>query len=129
MDRRLAAYWISTGIFCVALGSSGLAYSFRLAPAAEGIDALGYPAYFMSILGAAKLLGVAALAAPGLPLVKEWAYAGFTFNLLGATASHGASGDPIAAILTPLAVLLLGAASYGLRPESRRLPASPQAFG
>ena len=91
------------------------------------MSALGYPAYLMSILGAAKLMGVAALAVPGLPLVKEWAYAGFTFNLLGAAASHGASGDLITEILTPLGVLLLGAASYGLRPESRRLSASPQA--
>ncbi len=95
----------------------------------ESLSALGYPAYFMSILGAAKLLGVVALAAPGLALVKEWAYAGFTFNLLGAAASHGASGDPITVILTPLGLLLLGATSYGLRPESRRLSASPQAGG
>jgi hypothetical protein len=116
MDRRLVAYWIATGLFCAVLGLSGLAYSFRLGPAAEGISALGYPAYFMS-------------AAPGLALVKEWAYAGFTFNLLGAAASHGASGDPITAILTPLGVLLLGATSYGLRPESRRLAVSPQAGG
>ena len=129
MDRRLVAYWIATGLFCAGLGFSGLAYSFRLEGVPESLSALGYPAYFMSILGAAKLLGVVALAAPGLALVKEWAYAGFTFNLLGAAASHGASGDPITVILTPLGLLLLGATSYGLRPESRRLAASPQAGG
>jgi hypothetical protein len=129
MDRRLVAYWIATALFCAFLGFSGLAHSFRLGPIPESMSALGYPAYFMSILGAAKLMGVAALAVPGLPLVKEWAYAGFTFNLLGAAASHGASGDLITEILTPLGVLLLGAASYGLRPESRRLSASPQAGG
>ena len=56
MDRRLVAYWIATGLFCVGLGFSGLAYSFRLGAVAESLSALGYPAYFMSILGAAKLM-------------------------------------------------------------------------
>ena len=67
------------------------------------------------------VLGVAALLAPGRPLIKEWAYAGFTFNLLGATASHVFAGDPFSETVRPAAVLLVGAVSYWLRPASRRL--------
>ena len=87
------------------------------------MTALGYPSYFMTILGAAKLLGVAAVLAPGLPLLKEWAYAGFAFNLIGAVATHIAVADPIGEWLPPLVLLGLGAASYVLRPASRRLAA------
>jgi hypothetical protein len=107
------------------LGFSGLVHSLRAEPMAESMAALGYPLYVMSILGAAKLLGVVALLAPGLPLLKEWAYAGFTFNLVGATASHLFSGDPLAEFLPPIGLLLLCAASYLLRPGSRRLGRSP----
>ena len=52
------------------------------------LGALGYPAYFLVILGVWKLLGVVAIAAPGLPRLKEWAYAGFSFDLSGAFVSH-----------------------------------------
>jgi hypothetical protein len=86
---------------------------------------LGYPAYVMTILGIAKLLGVGALLIPGRPLLKEWAYAGFTFNMLGATASHLFVGDPMSETLPPLVLLCLGAVSYQLRPASRRLAAAP----
>ena len=88
---------------------------------AGGMRNLGYPPYMMTILGTAKLLGVIALLIPGHPLLKEWAYAGFTFNLLGATASHLFAGDPISEALPPFILLCVGATSYTLRPASRRL--------
>ena len=86
---------------------------------------MGFPAFVMTILGAAKLLGVLALLVPSRPLLKEWAYAGFAFNLLGATASHGFVGDPLGETLPPLVVLSVGVASYLLRPASRRISAAP----
>ena len=98
------AYWLTTGLFCLFLGSSGVMHSLRVEFITESMTALGYPAYFMSIIGAFKLLGVAALLAPRMPLWKEWAYAGFTFNLLGATASHLFSGDPFSHWVRPLAM-------------------------
>ena len=87
----------------------------------ESIAALGYPEYLMTILGTAKLLGVVALLIPGVPLLKEWAYAGFTFDLLGASASHAFVGDPPMEIVLPLIILSIAVASYILRPDSRRL--------
>ena len=75
----------------------------------------------MTILGVAKLLGVFALLIPGFPLLKEWAYAGFTFDLLGASASHAFVRDPPMETALPLIILGIAAVSYFLRPESRRL--------
>lgn len=121
MNRRLLAYWLVTGLFCAVLGFSGVAHFTHLEPMVEAMTRLGYPLYFMTILGSAKLLGIAALLAPGRPLLKEWAYAGFSFNLLGATASHAFAGDPPSDTVRPAIVLVLCAASYLLRPESRRL--------
>ena len=115
MNTRAVAYWTTTGLFSAALGMSGLATLSRQPPLVAAYQHLGYPLYFMSILGAAKLLGVLTLLAPGLPRLKEWAYAGFTFVLLGATASHLFSGDAIGVAAFPAALLLPLAVSYQLR--------------
>ena len=125
MERRTIAYWGTTGIFCLVLSFSGVAHLFRFEMMVESMASLGYPPQLSSIIGFAKLLGVAALLAPGRPLLKEWAYAGFAFNLLGATASHVFVADPMSETIRPAIFLLLGAASYLLRPASRRLPALP----
>ena len=95
MARNPIGYWIATGLFCAMLTGSGLAHLTHVEFIAESMAELGYPPYLLTILGTAKLLGIVALLAPGRPLLKEWAYAGFAFNLIGATASHAFSGDPI----------------------------------
>jgi hypothetical protein len=57
--------------------------------AKAGIMHLGYPDYFRVFLNVMKVLGAIALVVPFVPkVVKEWAYAGFTFSLLAATFSH-----------------------------------------
>ncbi len=121
MTRREIGYWIATGLFCLAFTAGGTGHLLRADPMRDGMLRLGYPLYVMSLLGVAKLLGVAALLAPGRPLLKEWAYAGFTFNLLGATASHVFAGDPLGETVPPALLLCVAAASYHLRPPSRRL--------
>ena len=122
--NRIRAYWVVTGLFCLALMAGGFLHLIRAEQIAEGMRTLGYPAYVMTILGTAKLLGVAALLISGRPLLKEWAYAGFAFDLLGATASHLFVGDPMSETLPPVVLLCVGAASYHLRPASRRLVAA-----
>ncbi len=121
MDRRSIVYWAVTGLFCLAFVLGGLSHLVRADFIAEAMTHLGYPAYVMSILGVAKLLGVAALLVPGTPLLKEWAYAGFAFDLLGAIASHVFAGDPVSEMLGPVILLGVGAGSYLLRPDSRRI--------
>jgi hypothetical protein len=80
----------------------------------EGLAHLGYPTYFATIVGTWELLGAAAIVAPELPRVKEWAYAGMFFALSGAARSHAASGDPVSKVLVPLVVLGAAAVSWTL---------------
>lgn len=118
---RLVAYWATTGLVALAFVAGGV-FDLMLAPeVAAGMESLGYPLYVASILGVWKLLGAAALLAPKMPLIKEWAYAGIAFDLTGAAASHAFVGDPIANVATPLVLLGVAAASYLLRPDTRRL--------
>lgn len=81
----------------------------------ETLTRLGYPAYFLIILGTAKLLGSLAILQSRVPTLREWAYAGFTFVLLGATATHLFSGDALGVAAFPAALLLPLAVSYQLR--------------
>ena len=121
MHKKVVGYWVATVLFCLALGAGGVGDILMLEPQRVVIQGLGYPLYVMTILGVFKGFGVVALLAPGFPRLKEWAYAGFAFNLLGAVASHTLAGDPLTAALPPLVLMILGAVSYWLRPESRRL--------
>jgi|JI10StandDraft_1071094.scaffolds.fasta_scaffold98089_4 hypothetical protein len=121
MNTRNLAYWIPTALFGLALTGSGIAAATHQAPMVAAYTHLGYPVYFMTILGAAKLLGVGALLTPGLPRLKEWAYAGFTINLVSAVLSHLASGDPAGNVVAPVVLLGLLLASWRLRPASRMI--------
>ena len=121
MNKRLIGYWLATALFCLAMTAGGIMNLMRAEMQKEAMAALGYPDYLMTILGVAKMLGVIALFIPGVPLLKEWAYAGFTFDLLGAAVSHGFVGDALAEIVMPLVILGIAAASYSLRPPTRRL--------
>jgi hypothetical protein len=121
MNTRTIAYWATLGLFCAVLGFSGVTHTIRAEAMVESLTGLGYPVWVLSILGAFKVAGVITLLLPGLPLLKEWAYAGFTFNLIGATASHAFAGDPISEVIPPAVILCIGLASYALRPADRRL--------
>ena len=81
-------------------------------------DQLGYPVYFIAFTGYAKLIGIIAILIPGLKTIKEWAYAGYTFNLLGASASHALYGDPFIKIMVPIIILALVLAPYRLWKNS-----------
>jgi hypothetical protein len=118
MTQRKAAYWASTGFAALALGATGLADLLRVPTIIEGLAHLGYPTYFATILGTWELLGAAAIVAPNVPRVKEWAYAGIFFALSGAALSHAASGDPVAKVLLPLVVLGAVAVSWTLRSRA-----------
>jgi len=118
---KTTLYWISTGLLAAVLLLGGVMDVLRAAPVVQTITALGYPAYLPTLLGVWKLLGAAAIASPRLPRLKEWAYAGVLFDLSGAAFSHASSGDPAAKVAVPLVLLALAAASWALRPASRRL--------
>jgi uncharacterized membrane protein YphA (DoxX/SURF4 family) len=123
MNARRVVYWTSTILIASSFLSGGVAYLLRAEPAVQGIAELGYPAYFLTILGTWKLLGGLAVLAPRLPLIKEWAYAGMVFDLTGAAWSHVAVGDPAQKAIVPLVILLITVASWALRPPTRMLGA------
>jgi uncharacterized membrane protein YphA (DoxX/SURF4 family) len=122
---KTIGYWIATGLVGLAFLAGGAGDLSQSPQVVEGMTHLGYPGYFATILGAWKVLGAAALFAPGLPRLKEWAYAGIVFDLTGAAFSHAASGDPAGKVITPLVLLALAAASWALRPEGRKLVSAP----
>ena len=115
---------MATGLFCLAMTGGGFMNLIREEHQREELALLGYPVYVMTILGAGKILGVIAVLIPRAKLLKEWAYAGFTFLLIGATASHIFAGDALGETITPVIVFSLGMTSYLLRPTSRRLQIS-----
>jgi hypothetical protein len=115
------AYWITTGLFAFGLTGSGLMTVSHQPPMVAAYTHLGYPIYFMTLLGAAKLAGVATVLAPRLPRLKEWAYAGFTINMVAAVISHLAAGDPVGNAVAPAVLLGLILASWRLRPADRKL--------
>src|SRR5690242_4039335 len=104
MTTRQAAYTVTTALAMLAFAGSGLANLLRVEHIAQDMAHLGYPPYFMTVLGTWKLLGAIVIAAPQLPRAKEWAYAGMIFDLTGAAASRAASGDGAMMVLVPLMI-------------------------
>ena len=120
---RGVVYWIATGIITAELLFGGVVDLFRWPEVATqwfGVTGIGFPLYFGTILGTWKLLGALALVVPRFPVLKEWAYAGFTFTMTGAIATNLAVGAGLVASVAAAALLLIGAASWWLRPTSRK---------
>jgi hypothetical protein len=107
-----AIYWIATLLFVMPQGWAAVQYLTEAPRMTQTITQLGYPEYFMAILGVAKLLGIAAIVTGISRTLKEWAYAGFTFDVIGASASHLGAGDAIAIALVPLAFGAVQLVSY-----------------
>lgn len=118
---KTIGYWALTAFFAIGIAGSGAMNVSRAPEIMEAMAHLGYPEYFPPILGSWKLLGAGALLAPGTPRLKEWATAGFTFALTGASLSHLMAGDPIGDAIPPLVLLGMCLGSWALRPASRRL--------
>ena len=119
---RIIAFWVTTALVVFELALGGIWDVLRVPQVRELIGRLGYPPYFLVILGIWKLLGAVALVIPRFPRLKEWAYAGVVFDLTGAVASLLASGFMDAGTLAyPIAMTGVTVASWTLRPLSRRL--------
>src|SRR5260370_2918032 len=126
--RNKIIYWISTIWLALGMLSTGTLQLFRAKaegalapPGVYGITHLGYPVYFLRILGIWKILGVVAVLIPKSPLLKEWAYAVFFFAMSGAVFSHIAIGDPMKETFPALLLLILTVVSWYFRPENRKI--------
>ncbi len=117
---KTIAYWILTVLVCFAMGLGGVIDLVQPDDMKEQLKQMQMPLYFFSILGFWKVLGVVALLIPKCPTLKEWAYAGFTFNLTGASACHYFAGHDATKIIVPLVIWGLVMMTWYLRPASRR---------
>jgi hypothetical protein len=115
------AYWAVTTVVVGECAVGGTMDLLRMPPFYPVLIDLGYPAYLSTILGTAKILAGAVVLAPGLPRLKEWAYAGVLINMVGAIASHVALHRPISNLVAPAAFAALALLSWALRPPTRRL--------
>ena len=119
-------YWIATIWLALGMVATGAVQLFKGKEGQGGVDMithLGYPVYLLTILGTWKILGVVAVLIPKLPLLKEWAYAGFLFIMTGAIFSHIATGDSVTEIWPSLLLLILTVVSWYFRPANRKIVA------
>jgi hypothetical protein len=112
MKKEKIIFWTATIIIALFEGVMP-ALTSQTELAKEGIRHLGYPEYFGNALVVFKVLGVLALVIPQIPKrVKEWAYAGFAFDFVFASISHGAVDGMNVQTIFPLFVLGILAVSY-----------------
>lgn len=119
--RNKVIYWIATGLLSVGMLGSGISQLLHTKEMNELVSHVGYPMYFMNIIGVWKILGVIAILIPKFKLVKEWAYAGFFFLMTGALVSHLLIGDSGKAIYGPLFQTVFIILSWYFRPADRKL--------
>ncbi|MES2985586.1 MAG: DoxX family protein [Patescibacteria group bacterium] len=119
--RNKIIYWISTVWLALGMVSSGIIQIMQTPTEVEFITQLGYPVYFLMIIGVWKILGTIAILVPKYPLVKEWAYAGFFFCMSGAVFSHFGNGDAFTTMLPAILLTVLTVVSWKFRPEGRKI--------
>lgn len=119
--RNKIIYWVSTLWLSLGMVSTGIVQLLKVKDETEFIINMGYPGYFLTILGVWKILGVVAVLIPRFPLLKEWAYAGFFFAMSGAVYSHLVLGHSLGETFPPLLLLILTVVSWYFRPANRSL--------
>jgi uncharacterized membrane protein YphA (DoxX/SURF4 family) len=120
--RNKIIYWVATIWLSLGMVSTGIVQLIQMKEEVEKTNVhLGYPVYFLTIIGIWKLLGVIAVLIPKYPRLKEWAYAGFFFVMSGAVFSHLACGDSAKEYFGPILLLILTVVSWYFRPADRKL--------
>jgi hypothetical protein len=121
MKAQTIGYWTCTAIIAFSFLSGGIVYVMRVPDVVQGVAHLGFPLHFVTLLGVWKVLGAIALVLPGIPLVKEWAYAGIFFDLTAAAVAFASTGTAGWHVFAPLVMVAILVASWALRPDSRKL--------
>jgi hypothetical protein len=109
MKKTKIFFWTITGLFSAFMLFSALPDMLLVPEAKQFMQHLGYPDYFTRFIGTLKALGVIAILIPGYPKIKEWAYAGLCFDLIGATYSQIANDGmqpQVAFMLLPFSLLI-----------------------
>ncbi len=119
--RNKIIYWIATVWLALGMISTAIVQLIKMEKETELMKHLGYPLYFLTIIGVWKILGVIAVLVPKFQLVKEWAYAGFFFAMSGAIISHLALADDAKEFFGPVLLLILTFVSWYFRPADRKI--------
>ncbi|WP_339697094.1 DoxX family protein [uncultured Roseivirga sp.] len=119
--RNKIIFWVSTIWLSLGMLSTGIVQLIRMEEEVDMMTNLGYPIYFLTILGIWKILGVTAVLLPKFPLIKEWAYAGFFFTMSGAVISHIAVGGSAKELFGPILLIVLTVISWYFRPAERKI--------
>lgn len=119
--RGTIIYWVATSWLSLGMLSTGIVQVLRMEEEVVRMMQLGYHAYFLTLLGIWKILGVIAILIPRVPLLKEWAYAGFFFAMSGAVFSHAANGSSTTEFIGPLLLLCLTVVSWYFRPAEKKV--------
>ena len=114
-------YWSLTVLFALAMFMDGIAGVMLEKTGQEIMRHLGYPIYAMIIFGIAKILGVIALLQTKFKTIKEWAFAGFTINFIGAFASRAFVHDEVSLLVPPVVMLAVLFSLYALWKRYERL--------
>jgi hypothetical protein len=118
--RNRIIYWIATLWLALGMMATAIVQLLKTEEEVKMMGRLGYPVYFLTIIAGWKIAGVIAVLLPRLPILKEWAYAGFFFAMTGAIFSHLAVGDEAKELFGPLLLLLLTTISWYFRPAERK---------
>jgi uncharacterized membrane protein YphA (DoxX/SURF4 family) len=127
MNPAQLAFRITTTMTVLVFVGSGFGNLAGHEHIANDMAAMGYPSFFQTLLGSWKVVGAVAVAVPGVPRLKEWAYAGMFFDLTGAALSRAASGFDATHVIVPLLLCVILITSWALRPPSRRLTSAGEA--
>lgn len=119
--RNKIIYWVVTIWLSFGMLSGAIFQLLKMEDAVKSFTHLGYPLYFLTILGMWKILGVVAVLIPKSPILKEWAYAGFFFAMSGAIISHVSMGDTFGEVFPSALTLVLVIASWYFRPADRKI--------
>ncbi|MDH4472773.1 MAG: DoxX family protein [Fluviicola sp.] len=119
--RNKMIYWIATIFLSIGMLAGGIQQTLQIGGYNEIVTNLGYPLYFLSIIGIWKILGVIIILVPKFSLLKEWVYAGFFFVLSGAFISHLAVGQSFAEVIPAIVLLVPTIVSWYFRPDSRKV--------
>ena len=121
--RNKIIYWIATVWLALGMVSTGIVQIMQVPEEVAMMTRLGYPFYFLTIIGVWKLLGSIAVLVPRFAILKEWAYAGFFFTMTGAIISHLVAGDDTTELFGPTLLLVLTVVSWYFRPAGRKTAA------
>lgn len=120
MKKTKVLFWTFTVLMALPMLGGSIADLIPVPEAVEGFKHYGYPVYLLPFLGIARILGIVAIVTPGFSRLKEWAYAGFVFDVVLAIYSGLMVGDPMVTVIPAAVALVFTMASYTSYHRLRR---------